>query len=90
MPSPLQGSWDPLTSLEETEPGVWLMGKGHQEPYAIIRIIRHGDTWRPQVEDRELIGYYRRLRAAAKAAHKYQMRKAVEGAYWTGAPNGGR
>ncbi|WP_167044205.1 hypothetical protein [Salinibacterium sp. ZJ454] len=70
-------NWHPILAAVETEPGQWQMvGDGHG-PYAIVKLIRIGDeagyravTWAPAAEDRQLIGYYRTLRAACEAAHR--------------------
>ncbi len=93
MPSPLDSGWDPLTSLVETEPGIWLMGKGHDQPYAVIRFLEIGGergyravTWARRSEDRKLIGYRKSLRGAARLAHRYQMDLAMRGGYWEGGP----
>jgi hypothetical protein len=46
-------------------------------PYGIIRLLELGGeqgyravTWAEQSADRQLVGYYRSLRAAAMAAHR--------------------
>ena len=68
--------WHPLLSAVETEPGVWRMVTPQGRPYAIVRSIEVGGergyravTWAESSADRRLIGYYRTLRAATKAAH---------------------
>ena len=48
---------------------------GFENPHSVVRIVRRGEevgyraeTWAPELTDRTLIGYFRTLRAAAKAA----------------------
>lgn len=49
---------------------------GFDQPHALIEFVKHGPevghktvTWAPGAADRQLIGYYLTLRAAARAAH---------------------
>lgn len=69
-------TWHPILAAQETEPGHWNMVAQYGECYAVVRMLRIDDevgyravTWAERSEDRELIGYYRTLRAATYAAH---------------------
>ena len=69
--------WHPVLAAVETSPGEWIMTGDVGRKYAVIRLLELGGergyravTWAERSEDRELIGYYRTLRAAAGAAHK--------------------
>jgi hypothetical protein len=68
--------WHPVLSAVEVEPGVWEMIAQFEERYAVIRLLRIGDergyrvtTWAERSQDRELVGYFRTLMAAAAAGH---------------------
>lgn len=85
--------WHPLLAAVELEPGCWHMQDDYARPYGVIRLLRiNGEagyrvvTWAERSEDRELIGYFRTLRAAAMAAHRRFVRSHGQ----TGAPNGTR
>ena len=76
--------WHPLLAAREVEPGHWVMVDPHERAYGDIRFVRRGSevgyravTWAEQSADRELIGYYRTLRAAAKATHSLFVRSHV-------------
>lgn len=69
--------WHPLMAAVETEPGVWYMVGSTGKCRGVIRLLRRGDelgyravTWAPESADRQLIGYYRTLRAACEATHQ--------------------
>lgn len=69
--------WHPIMAASEIEPGHWVMLDTNGKPYGVIRFLRRGDqlgyrsvTWAPDSKDRQLIGYYRNLRAAAAAVHR--------------------
>lgn len=68
--------WHPLLAAVEVEVGVWVMTAQYGRRYAIIRLLEIGGergyratTWDDVPARRELIGYYRTLRAATRAAH---------------------
>lgn len=68
--------WHPILATAEPEPGVWLMVDPGGNRYAVVRLLRldgelgyRAVTWAERSEDRQLIGYYRNLRAATMAAH---------------------
>jgi hypothetical protein len=68
--------WHPLLSAVESEPGEWMMMAQYGRCYGVIRLLELGGergyrvvTWAEQSSDRELVGYFRTLRAAAAAAH---------------------
>lgn len=68
--------WHPILSALEIQPGHWQMLDGLDQPHALIEFVKRGPevgykavTWAPGAADRQLIGYYRTLRAATKAAH---------------------
>jgi len=68
--------WHPLLSAVETSPGEWMMMAQYGRCYGLIRLLEVGGehgyravTWADESRDRQLIGYYRTLRAAAAAAH---------------------
>lgn len=78
--------WHPLLAARETEPGVWYMIDTTEKCYGIIRILRRGGelgyravTWAQASEDRQLIGYYRSLRAACEATHQRLIHSAAPG-----------
>jgi hypothetical protein len=69
-------NWHPILAADEIEPGTWLMRGPLDEPYAVVRAVEirsdrgyRSVTYAPESADRELIGYYRTLRAATKGAH---------------------
>lgn len=73
--------WHPMLSAVEREPGCWELTSQHGTRYAVIRLLEIGGergyrvvTWAPRSADRELIGYYRTLRAAAAAGHRRWLR----------------
>jgi hypothetical protein len=70
-------TWHPIQSAVEVEPGTWWMVTQYGERYAIIVLLEIGGetgyrvvTGHEDPSERELIGYYRRLRAACERAHK--------------------
>lgn len=70
--------WHPIMAAVEDEPGAWVMVDPTGKRYAIVRLLRCGDelgyravTWAERSEDRQLVGYYRNLRAATMAAHMH-------------------
>ena len=69
--------WHPILSAVESEPGHWELVSQQGTRYAVIRLLEIGGergyrvvTWAPASSDRQLIGYYRTLRAAAAAGHR--------------------
>ena len=69
--------WHPLNAAVEVEPGTWWMVAQYGERYAIIVLLEIGGergyravTGEADSGARELIGYFRTLRAAAERAHK--------------------
>ncbi len=69
--------WHPIMAAVEVEPAVWVMFAQYQRPYGVIRLVKRGneigyraDTWAEQLERREVVGYFRTLRAAAMAIHQ--------------------
>lgn len=70
------GSWHPILAAVEVEVGTWQMVAQYGRVYAIVRLLEIGGergyrvvTWAERSEDRNLVGYYRTLRAAAERAH---------------------
>jgi hypothetical protein len=65
-------TWRAILSTVEHEPGVWVL-IAQTGPYAVVRLLRVGGVlgyWVVTFEQpRELIGYYRTLKAACAAAH---------------------
>jgi len=68
--------WHPLLAAVETTPGTWFLLDSYGQPHSVVRMVRRGDelgyraeTWTPEPDLRDLVGYYRTLRAATKAAH---------------------
>jgi hypothetical protein len=69
--------WHPILAAVEVAPGEWIMTGDLGRRYAVIRLLEIGGergyravTWAERGADRELIGYYRTLRAATGAAHR--------------------
>lgn len=68
--------WHPVLSAVEAAPGEWMMMAQYGHCYGLIRLLEvNGErgyravTWADESRDRQLIGYFRTLRAAAAAAH---------------------
>lgn len=64
-------------AANEYEPGRWVMLDFYDQPYALVVFVRRGDevgyradTWTQVSAERELIGYFRSLRAATAASHQ--------------------
>lgn len=75
------GPWHPILAAVEDEPGVWRMVSPLGECYGVIRLLEIGGergyravTWAARSADRELIGYYRTLRTAARETHLHHVR----------------
>jgi hypothetical protein len=73
--------WHPILAAVEQHPGEWWMTAQYGDPYAVVRFLRRGAelgyrsvTWAESSADRELIGYYRTLRAATFWAHRHWLR----------------
>lgn len=73
-----RAKWHPIQSAVEVEPGVWWMVAQYGDRYAIIVALEIGGergyravTGEDDPEDRRLIGYFVRLRAATERAHKH-------------------
>lgn len=78
---PSRPEWHPIMSLVEYEPGRWLFQDTFDRPQALVDFVRRGDelgyrvtSWTQNAEDRELVGYFRNLRAAAAAANQHYIR----------------
>jgi hypothetical protein len=72
-----RGEWHPLLAAVEGPAGTWTMRAPDGAPYGVIRALELGGergyravTWAVESRDRQLIGYYRTLRAAAMATHR--------------------
>lgn len=69
--------WHPLLAAVEYEPGQWTL-TGQLGPYAVVRLLEVGGELGYRAvthsEPRQLIGYYRTLRAACEAAHAAYVR----------------
>jgi hypothetical protein len=72
-----EASWHPILAAVESEPGQWLMMAQFGRCYGVIRYLRIGGewgyravTWAERSDERQLIGYFRTLRAACWAAHR--------------------
>lgn len=68
----------------EYEPGKWVIFDIHEKPFGMIDFVRRGDErgykatlWAQQSDQRQLVGYYRNLRAAAMAIHTLKTRVGV-------------
>lgn len=88
-----RSTWHPILAAEEYEPAHWVMLDTYRQPYGMIRLVRRGDevgyraeTWAQVAADRQLIGYYRTLRAAARMVHMHF----ISGQRPNSAPNGRR
>lgn len=73
-------SWHPILAAHEYAPGEWIMVDPSAKPYAVVRALEVGGergyravTWAERSEDRHLIGYWRTLRAACAAAHRFYL-----------------
>lgn len=71
------GSWHPLLAAREVEPGTWWMVAQYGERYGIIIALEIEDergyravTGAEDPGQRELVGYFRTLRAAVEATHR--------------------
>ena len=74
-------SWHPVIAAVEVEPGQWHMVTPTDQRYAVILLLEiRGErgyrvvTWANDSAKRELVGYYRSLRAASFAAHERYLR----------------
>jgi len=72
-----RGEWHPLLAAVEGPVGTWVMTAPDGARYGIIRQLELGGergyravTWAEASHERQLVGYYRTLRAAAMAAHR--------------------
>ncbi|HOY80933.1 MAG TPA: hypothetical protein PK282_00775 [Rhodoglobus sp.] len=90
--APLQTipTWHPQLAAVEKPAGTWYMLAQYGRCYGVITLIRRGDelgyrldTWAIAPADRQPVGYYLTLRAAAEAAHARFLR----GHGQPGAPN---
>lgn len=63
--------WEPMLAAIEFEPGHWRMVAQYDRSYGEIRIVRRGGEvgYRATDGSGELVGYFRSLRASAKAIH---------------------
>jgi hypothetical protein len=81
--------WHPLLNAIEVAAGEWWMPDPTDEPYAVVRLVEvNGErgyrvvTYAPESADRQLIGYYGNLRAAARGANMWF----VQSRGWNGTP----
>jgi len=88
-------NWHPVLAAVEIEPGHWQMCDEDGQPYGVIRIIRLANevgyravTWAPDSAGRELIGYFRTLRASAEAVHRRFLRTHGQSGPINGRPPG--
>jgi hypothetical protein len=79
-----ESGWHPILAAREVEPGLWYMVAQYERCYGVIRMLVIGGengyravTWEADPGDRELIGYFRSLRAATEAAHSRYVRNHV-------------
>jgi hypothetical protein len=63
--------WDPVLAAFEAEPGHWQMVAQYDRIYGDIRMVRRGGEigYRATDGDGALVGYFRTLRASARAIH---------------------
>jgi hypothetical protein len=68
--------WHPLNAAVEVEPGTWWLIAQYGERYAIIVLLEIGSergyrvvTGDDDPRQRQLVGYFRTLRAAAERGH---------------------
>lgn len=73
--------WHPVLAAVEVEPGTWVMHAPDGRPYGVVRALEIGGergyravTWHEDPARRELVGYYRTLFAATRAAHSVYLR----------------
>lgn len=78
---PTQPTWHPIMAAREFEAGRWMMVDQVERPYGLIEIIRRGDEVGYRLtsaeklpSDRQVLGYFRTLRASAAAAHRHYIR----------------
>jgi hypothetical protein len=66
-----KAGWDPVLAAFEAEPGHWQMVAQFDRIYGDIRLVRRGPEvgYKATDSDGNLVGYYRTLRASAKAVH---------------------
>lgn len=69
--------WHPILAAHEYAAGEWIMVDPSAKPYAVVRALEVGGergyravSWAEGSEDRQLIGYWRTLRAACEGAHR--------------------
>ncbi|THG33497.1 hypothetical protein [Naasia lichenicola] len=69
--------WHPILSATEVEPWQWHLLDSGSRPYAIIVALEikgergyRAVTWAQHSSERELLGYYRSLKAAVEGAHR--------------------
>jgi hypothetical protein len=63
--------WDPVLAADELEPGHWRMVAQYDRVYGDIRLVRRGNEIGYRAADGagQPIGYFRTLRASARAIH---------------------
>jgi len=65
--------WHPILAADEVEVGVWHL-VAQTGVYAIVRVLEvggeRGYRATTHAQPRQLVGYYRTLRAACEAAHR--------------------
>ncbi|UOE45460.1 hypothetical protein [Agromyces larvae] len=71
--------WHPLQAADEIEVGVWRMVDSLGREYGEVRLVRRGpeigyraEYW-PERHPRELVGYFRTLRASCEQVHQAQV-----------------
>ncbi|NEM90786.1 hypothetical protein [Galbitalea soli] len=84
--------WHPILAAVEAEPGLWFMMAQYGRCYGVIRQLQiagergyRAVTWAERSDERQLIGYFRTLRAACWATHQ----KFLSTHGQLGEPNGG-
>lgn len=72
------GTWHPILSAVEQEPGVWIL-TAQTGAYAVVRLIEiageQGYRATTYEQPRQLIGYRRTLRGACELAHQSWIRQ---------------
>lgn len=69
--------WHPILSAHEYAAGEWILVDPSAKLYAIVRALELGGergyravTWAEHSEERQLIGYWRSLKATCAGAHR--------------------
>ncbi|WP_166880031.1 hypothetical protein [Salinibacterium sp. ZJ450] len=73
-------NWHPILAAVEIRPGLWHMVDQYNQPYAVVLFLELGGEQGYRAVHvsrdghRNLVGYYRTLRAACEAAHGVYVR----------------